>query len=801
MENYKDTSDFLNDAIEDFNLNLFKYILKKSIIWIILLLILCIGGGFLVIRYSERIYEASASLILKKTPETMKVLGVESILQADDAEIYREIQLLKSSMMIHRVLDSLPLAVSYFNKGRTGLVSSEMYKSSPFEVSNIKVKNNQIYDAPIKIEILNLNSYRLEYLFNDETIELKGKFNVPLIGKHFEIIVSKTGVELERPNLYFIINNEDNQIAHFISKLEVSQVVPQTQSLQIKLKDANTLKALDFTTALINSFISFDKERKVESVGSILRFLRHQIDTFGTRYENIRDTSNNSSLATVFSPDVQIKEIFDNLKLIQEKIDVLEIQSRTLDAIRQSRDKTLESYFGIFAYSKTGVLSDHFFTVLNELKEYQKQKEELLLDYKPNNPSIISINEKIDKTLESLQFQIQKSLQTTQAEKEELKKKYNELNNKLLAIPGTAMEYDRFKKENENSEKFLFNLLDKQSQYLVAEAGIVSDYIILTPPMCSSIPVFPQVKTIRLISIILFLFLTLTLILMRYLMYQFVTSIKDIKKRIKAPVLGVIPKYNEENMARSKIIVTINPKSKISESFRGIRANVQFLSKHDKCKVIATTSTIPGEGKTFVNINLAAIHSVLDKKVLLMDLDMRKPRLAKIFGIQATSGMSTILSGQSELKNCITPTNFKNLDVIVSGPVPPNPSELILNSNLDEVIAELKKTYDFIFIDTPPIGLVTDAMELLAKADVPLYVVRADYTRKEFLGNIDRLIVENKLTKLSIVVNDFGRGASGEMYEYGYGYGYTYSQGEGYYTDDRKSKKESFWSYLKNWKL
>ncbi|MBK7957110.1 MAG: hypothetical protein IPK03_02775 [Bacteroidetes bacterium] len=152
MENYKDTSDFLNDAIEDFNLNLFKYVLKKSIIWIILLFILCLGGGFLVIRYSERIYEASASLILKKTPETMKVLGVESILQADDAEIYREIQLLKSSMMIHRVLDSLPLAVSYFNKGRTGLVSSEMYKTSPFEVSIIKIKNTQILDEVIKLK-------------------------------------------------------------------------------------------------------------------------------------------------------------------------------------------------------------------------------------------------------------------------------------------------------------------------------------------------------------------------------------------------------------------------------------------------------------------------------------------------------------------------------------------------------------------------------------------------------------------------------------------------------------------------
>lgn len=803
MENYKETSDFLNDAIDDFNLNLFKFVLKKSLLWILLLFIGVIGLGQVILRYSPRIYETTASLILKKNPETMKVLGVDNILQTDDAEIYREIQLLKSHIIIERVLDSMDSEVSYYRTGRTRFIKTEMYGASPFELKNLKIFNFNVQGDYIDIIFNDESNYTVNYSVNGKDKVVKGKLNRMILNEDFSFKIVPTAHTLV-PNskMGFILNNRDDLIEYYSSKLDISQIIPQTQSLQIKLKDENVNKSLAFINALVNTFISFDKQRKAESVDNILGFLNNQIDTFTNQYNTRNDTfSKRTTLDNLFSPDLQIKDNIERLKELEQRIEILENNLRYLEKIIQKNDHNIESYLSSLSAAKEGVFPPRFYDLLHELELFQKEREELLIDYKPNNPNIEILNKKIDLYLFNLKDQLKAALQETNYEKDLYAGKYQNITNKLLTIPEKVLQYDKDKKEASNREKFLFNLIDKQAQYLVAEAGIVSDYLILSPPYCSNNAIYPQVKTIRLITIVLFLFASILLILARYFTYQFVTSVKEIKKKVNSPVLGVIPRYTEEQMVRSKVVVTLNPKSKISESFRGIRANIQFISSGDKAKIVATTSTIPGEGKTFVNINLAAIHSVLDKKVVLLDLDMRKPRLAKIFGIQSNVGMSTLLIGQSKLEDTIHQTNYKNLDVITSGPVPPNPSELILSKQLDIILNQLREKYDFIFIDTPPIGLVTDALELLAKADVPLYVVRADFTRKEFLNNIEKLVIENKLKKLSIVVNDFGRGASGEMYEYGYGYGYTYSQGEGYYTQDKKPKKKNLLSYLKDWKL
>ncbi len=803
MENYKETSDFLNDAIDDFNINLFKFVLKRSVLYILIVFILVIGFGQIILRYSPRIFETSASLILKKNPETMKVLGVDNILQTEDAEIYREIQLLKSHVILERVLDSIESEVSYYRTGRTMFIKTEMYGASPFSIRSLKVFNRAIEEQYIDIVFSDLTNYTLTYNIKGTNKELKGKINRMILNEDISFkIVPTANFIIPKSKMGFVINNKDALIEYYATKMDISQIIPQTQSLQIKLKDENINKSLAFINALVNTFIAFDKQRKAESVDHILDFLDRQIDTFTNQYNSKNDTfSRRTSLDNLYSPDLQIKDHIEKLKDLEQKIEILENNLRYLEKVITRKDHNIESYLSSISAAKEGIFAPRFYDLLQELESFQKERAELLIDYKPNNPNIEIFDNKIELYLINLKEQLKSGLQETKYEKELYQNKYRAITDKLITIPEKILQYDKDKKDASNREKFLFNLIDKQAQYLVAEAGIVSDYLILSPPYCSNNAVYPQVRTVRLVSIIIFFLLSLLLILARYFMYQFVTSVKEIKKKVSSPVLGVIPRYTEEQMIRSKVVVTLNPKSKISESFRGIRANIQFIASGDQCKVVATTSTIPGEGKTFVNINLAAIHSVLDKKVVLLDLDMRKPRLGKIFGIQSNVGMSTLLINQSTLDDTIHQTNYKNLDVITSGPVPPNPSELILSNQLNIILDELRKRYDFIFIDTPPIGLVTDALELLAKADVPLYVVRADFTRKEFLNNIEKLVVENKLKKLSIVVNDFGRGASGEMYEYGYGYGYTYSQGEGYYTQDRKPKKKSLLNYLKEWKL
>jgi capsular exopolysaccharide synthesis family protein len=296
------------------------------------------------------------------------------------------------------------------------------------------------------------------------------------------------------------------------------------------------------------------------------------------------------------------------------------------------------------------------------------------------------------------------------------------------------------------------------------------------------------------------LFLGFGLILFRYLFFNEITSINDIIKYTDAPVLGIIPKYKKD-IPVSQLIVDKKPKSLIAEALRSVRTNLQFISNDTGPKVLAVTSTISGEGKTFIAINLAGIIAFSDKKIIVLDFDLRKPKIHIGFGVENKKGVSTILMGLNEAKDCIRHSIVDNLDFITAGPVPPNPSELMLNRRMTELIEYLKQTYDYILLDCPPVGIVTDGMQPMLIADYPLYIFKASHSKRMFVQNIDRLINESGIKKLAIVLNavesqysgySYGKGAYSSGY--GYGYGYAYGYGYGYYDEDHlmPQKKKFF---------
>jgi len=288
---------------------------------------------------------------------------------------------------------------------------------------------------------------------------------------------------------------------------------------------------------------------------------------------------------------------------------------------------------------------------------------------------------------------------------------------------------------------------------------------------------------------------SLIIIVIKYLFHNNITSLHDISKQSNASIgiLGMVPKYKKE-IPISQLLVDKSPKSLIAESFRTIRTNLQFVDNSPGSKTIAVTSTISGEGKTFVVINLAGIISFSNKKVIVLDLDMRKPKIHLGFGVDNIRGMSTLLIGKDKISDCIQHSNLSSLDFITAGPIPPNPSELIIGGMMDELLEQLKQIYDIILIDTPPVGLVTDGISIIQKADYPIYVFRADFSKKQFVQNVDRLINEHKFNRVSVVLNgvDIDRNKYG--YDYGYGYGYGYSYGYGYggygYYEELKPKNK-----------
>jgi tyrosine-protein kinase Etk/Wzc len=427
-----------------------------------------------------------------------------------------------------------------------------------------------------------------------------------------------------------------------------------------------------------------------------------------------------------------------------------------------------------------------------DLKSLQELREKTGLALTKENIGTQELDDRIAFQVNLLKDALKISLESATSQKNELMSQLSASEQRIFSLPEKQLEFEELQRVYLINEKYYTILLEKEAEYALSKAGIVSNTEILEAPKISGFPISPNKTLIVGLTVFIALSLCAALVLIRYAAHDVVTSLYDVQKASATTIniLGVVPTY-KQSMPNSQVVIHENPKSMISESFRTIRSNLEFINNTEDAKVIAITSTISGEGKTFVALNLAGIIAFSGKRVVLLDLDMRKPKIHKGFGVDNEKGMSTLLIGKNVVKNCVRKSKIENLDFITAGPVPPNPSELIINGRFKETIEELKTMYDIIVVDNPPVGLVTDGVPVITNADFPIYVLRNNYSKKNFVQNIDRLILENKISRLSIVLNGIEKNKTG----YGYGYGYGYYGG---YYEEKSSAPGWFRLFKRN---
>ena len=331
-------------------------------------------------------------------------------------------------------------------------------------------------------------------------------------------------------------------------------------------------------------------------------------------------------------------------------------------------------------------------------------------------------------------------------------------------------------------------LQERLVEYDLLQAGTVPNHRVLSKPSVSHSPIFPVSKYVFGFSLALGLFSSFVFLTIKYLAFNTIESLEDVEKNLDLPLLGMVPDYKKEKMPFSKLVVDQNPKSSITESLRGIRTNLDFIASEEKCKVISVTSTLSGEGKTFVALNIAGIIAMSGKKVVLVDLDMRKPKIHLAFGKENMVGASSVLIGADTLENVIQPYS-SHLDFMASGPPPPNPAELIVSPSFAKLQSDLMERYDVVIFDTPPVGLVTDGLLVMKNVTNPIFVLRAHVSKFSYLKGIQKLTEMNEIKNLSVVLNSVGARRAygyGQGYGYGYGYGYGASYGYGYYEENKK---------------
>ncbi len=789
----------------ELDLGLVIYIVKKSLWFVLAFLVVCLSTATIYLRYSQPEYQSSTIIQVNENNQASEVLKMNTF-EGTDNKMAEAMEQIRSKIFLKRVVEKSDIQISYFNEGT--FKNNELYSSSPY-VIKFNIKKDVIYGTKIYIKFNTISSGVISFNTNGKNFNIPfTTFNV-INSPYFELSISpntKIDHQLLKTQLlgnnksYFIINNIDNVTANLQSKIDIKLINDAARTIQIKVTDVNPQKSKDVVNLISEEYLKFDVERKSESSKSIISFIDEQLDLV---YSDLKSTENNlQEFRKKHNYTIKESTIDPNtlrLSRIEDDMLKVELDEKILAELQQNilKNKSIDSYQLISMISGTEYES--------AIKEYTQsiqklllEKENLLYMVTPNSENIKQINYNIETQKKLLIETINAVRLKYKSRYSSLTGKHSEYQNKNVNNPDEDLEHSRLMRLFSISEKYYTMLLEKKTEFSISKAGFVSQNVILEEAVNDGTWVSPNKKISILIAVLVALLLSLLLIIIRYFLHNKITSINDIVNNIDASisVLGIVPNY-ESDIPVSQLVVDKNSKSQIAEAFRSIRSNLNFINNGEGSKIIAITSSISGEGKTFVCLNIAGILAYTGKKVILLDLDMRKPKIHKGFSVSNDIGMSTILTNMTPTNNCIKKSHFPNLDYITAGPIPPNPSELLISSRLNTLIEELKLSYDYIVFDNPPIGLVTDGITTIQKADFPIYIFRADYSKKAFVQILDKLINEGNIKNLSIILNGVETNRTNYGYKYGYGYGYGYGNGNGYYSDDKVENKRGI---LKIWK-
>ncbi|MDA3893826.1 MAG: polysaccharide biosynthesis tyrosine autokinase [Salinivirgaceae bacterium] len=780
---------------DKFDLAIFMQILKRNY-WIsLVLMILAILSAFVYLRYTQPTYNSSSILQINETNRTTRVLNIEDVYQNQNDDISKVIELLRSKEFLKRAFSSLNLEVSYFVEGT--FLATELYNRSPFEIE-WKANSVEMFDRPLYIEFNNIETARISTINGDQEFETFIKVNEwqDLYGGSLRCkIVDYNAIVEQRDNYkgnryYFAINNPQNVVSKHIENLQISLLNRSAQTVEILYSGFNAEKSANIVNSIAEKYLTYDVEVKKESAENILAFIEERLKVV---YQNLNETEkqlhafkkeNKINTDQYHNAGSPFPLFTSKINEFEDELINIEFELVALDRInKQIANEDNLNVYELIA-SLAGTKSETVVVnILNNLQQLINHKEQLLNDLTPDNLKIGILEKQIKNQKIILQDFIGTTLNRLKSKKNDYKIKISEYEAKLFDDKDfNELEYSKLERLYSINEGFYHKLIEKKAEYLISQAGYVSQNTILEKAMVPRSPIAPIMKKIYPLFGLFGLFLGAGFILLRYLFYDEIPSLNVIKNYTDAPILGTIPIYRKE-IPVSQLLVNKNPNSIFTESFRTIRSNLQYISHGAETKIISVSSTVSGEGKSFVSINLAGILAISGKKVILLDLDLRKPRIHLGFNVENDKGVSTLLIGKHTLEECIQKSDLEGFNYITAGPIPPNPSELAAGKQMEDLLSSLEEIYDIIIVDTPPVGIVTDALSNLQRANYPIYVMRANVSKRHFIDNINDLIENKKISNLSVILN--GVELHGRRYgSYGYGYGYGY--GHGYYSDEEE---------------
>jgi len=764
--------------------------------WLVVSVGIALGIAHIRLRYINPIYNASGKVLIKTekpagTTSTDRLVGDVVATTVNVRTMDDQIELVKSTAMGRLVLRYADLQQSYYYKG--------------------KVRNRLIHNAesPIQLRILSLKDSSNGFSF---------LVKVNPSGKYFSMNGSKDsiafGTIFQAPQGSFLMENRsggglglaDEIICNWTPEQQMARGLAGGIQVGAVTKGSNVLSfayfsehprvAEDVVNGFLKAYQEYSLQDKRESSVSALNFIEDQLSSARGDLNNVEGNLQNFKEENkVVALESQAQGFFSELQGSSQKINEQAIQERLIEYLINYVKDPKNAYRSIPLIGEVNQAGVG--TIIGEYNKVQLQREISLQTIPKDNPIIRDLELTMNKLRGEVVLSLGQLRDSYKALKESLQQAELQANSELRTMPRKQRQFLDITRQQKVMEELYSSLLQRKIQTSISAASTLSNIQVLEPGFSGGWPVSPNPRSFYMTALLIGIAIPVGIGLLIELLNDKVTAKADIDKFTSAPLLGEVGHSDEDDV----LIISGSDRKFISEQFRIIRANLQYVLPHKEKPTILVTSSMSGEGKSFIATNIGGVMAISGKKTVILEFDIRKPKILKGLGIDRKNhkGITNYLMGKATIDDIILPIeSMNNLYVIGCGPIPPNPAELILDSKLEDLFREVKERFDVVVVDTAPVGLVSDAIELGKYADASIYIIRHNYTFKKQVQLIEELYSGKKLPHLSIAINDvqakMGYGKYYGYVSYGYiGYGYRSERYISHYFDVQQKKQKRRW--------
>ena len=760
--------------------------------WFLLSIIICVGIGFLYLRYTTPVYNTSAKLLIKDNNDDSRRGGsslqaLESISNlgfiSSNYGTENEQEILTSTTIAEQAVRDLKLYASYYIKGN--VKKQLVYKIQPINVEMDSAHIDKLY-VPLELKIRRENNSYIvkgEYYVSENEISFDGPYEIEkTITSLPAVIRTQAGTLTLTKNGNYTLEDGETQYAYLISpskkaheyvnKLSVEQTSKTSAVFNLSLEDQDIIRSIDYLNQLVICYNRQANEDKNEIAVRTEAFINDRLVKIDAELSST-DGAMESYKKRNNLMELQLNAMTtsENTSTYSQKLNEANTQIALIGSLINFANRPGNKHQVL--PSNIGLQDEASTSLINEYNKIALERNRLLRTASESSPVVIELTSQLDDMQASIQQALEQARKGLVIQRNAISEQLGLYNTQVTKAPEQERILTQIGRQQEVRSGLYLMLLQKREENSISLAATADKGKLIEKPQFNK-KISPKGSIILLAALVIGIAIPSGILyIISFFRYK-IEGHEDVASLTQLPIIADIVVASDTAKTRADIVVHENQNNQMEEIFRSMRTNIQFMLKPGQ-NVILFTSSTSGEGKTFTAANLAVSFALLGEKVLLIGLDIRKPRLAELFRINNyTSGITNLLTMAdpqwNDVERQIVPSEINDkLDLLMAGPVPPNPAELVSRPTLEQVITQLKQHYDYVLIDTAPVGLVTDTLQIGKLADISIYICRADYTPKACFNIINGLAEENKLPNMCIAIN--GIDLSEKKYGYYYGYG------------------------------